>query len=156
MLYVLGLCIDFDFTISNDHVVSKPYYLVNCIFPPLSHFVKTISVHHCIGHMGKEKYPTTVWGADHNLWFWHPAFRFTGSCNDIYILDASLLHKCFVDRTLKALLSCELYLPPSFSFCQNNLCPNFHQRKRHLLVGNSLPPKTWNMHLVCYRVIGTY
>ena len=37
-------CIDFDYAIDNDHVFSKPYYLVDGIYPTLTHFVKTISV----------------------------------------------------------------------------------------------------------------
>ena len=32
---------------------------------------------------------------DHNLWFWHAAFGFMGSCNDINILDVSPLHQQF-------------------------------------------------------------
>ena len=88
--------------------------------------------------MGKEKYPTIVLEAvaDHNLWFWHTAFGFVGSSNDINILDANVLHKCFVDRTHLHIdfnfcigndhmfLSCQWHLPTSFTFYQNNLCPH--------------------------------
>ena len=34
---------------------------------------------------------------DQNLWFWHAVFGFTGSCNDINILDVSALHQQFFD-----------------------------------------------------------
>lgn len=52
-------------------------------------------------YKGKEKYCSIVLEAvaDHNLWFWHAAFGFAGSCNDINILDASPLHQRFVDGT---------------------------------------------------------
>lgn len=48
---------------------------------------------------GKEKSSTIVLEAvaDHNLRFWHAAFGFPGSCNDINILDASPLHSSFLD-----------------------------------------------------------
>ena len=37
-------CIDFEFSIGNDHVFSNPFGLVDGIYSPLSCFVKTISV----------------------------------------------------------------------------------------------------------------
>ena len=45
------------------------------------------------------KFSTLVLQAitDHNLWFWHAAFGFAGSCNDINILDVSPLHQQFLD-----------------------------------------------------------
>ena len=50
-------------------------------------------------YQGKEKFSTLVLEAiaDHNLWFWHAAFGFTGSCNDINILDVSPLCQQFLD-----------------------------------------------------------
>ena len=50
-------------------------------------------------YIGKEKYSTIVLEAVayHNLWFWHTTFGFAGSCYNINILDASLLHKNFVN-----------------------------------------------------------
>jgi len=50
-------------------------------------------------YQGKEKCSTIVLEAvaDHNLFFWHTAFGFAGSCNDINILDASPLHTSFVN-----------------------------------------------------------
>ena len=49
--------------------------------------------------LGKEKFATIALEAvaDNNLWFWHAAFDFTGSCNDINILDVSPLHTHFSD-----------------------------------------------------------
>ena len=35
--------------------------------------------------------------ADNNLWFWHAAFGFAGSCYDINILDTSPLRTHFLD-----------------------------------------------------------
>ena len=50
-------------------------------------------------HQQKEKFSTLVLEAiaDHNLWFWHVAFGFAGSCKDINILDVSPLHQQFLD-----------------------------------------------------------
>ena len=50
-------------------------------------------------YQGKEKFSTLVLEAiaDHNLWFWHAAFGFMGSCNDINILYVSPLHQQFLD-----------------------------------------------------------
>ena len=50
-------------------------------------------------YQGKKRFSTLVLEAmtDHNLWFWHAAFGFTGSCNDIHILDVSPLHQQFLD-----------------------------------------------------------
>ena len=50
---------------------------------------------------GKKGFPTIVLEAmaDYNLWFWHVAFGFPGSLNDINIWDNSPLHKSFVDGT---------------------------------------------------------
>ena len=50
-------------------------------------------------YLGKEKYTVIILEAvaDNNLWFWHAAFGFAGSCNNISILDVSLLHTCFLD-----------------------------------------------------------
>ena len=50
-------------------------------------------------YQGKDKFSTLVLEAiaDHNLWFWHAVFGFTGSCNDINILDVSPLHQQFLD-----------------------------------------------------------
>ena len=50
-------------------------------------------------YLGKEKYATIVLEAvvDNNLWFWHSAFGFVGSCNNINILDVSPLYICFLD-----------------------------------------------------------
>jgi hypothetical protein len=47
----------------------------------------------------KEGHPTIVLEAvaDYNLWFWHAAFGFAGSLNDINIWDSSPLHKAMVD-----------------------------------------------------------
>lgn len=48
---------------------------------------------------GKEKFCSIVLEAvaDHNLRFWHVAFGFPGSCNNINILDVSPLHSRFLD-----------------------------------------------------------
>ena len=48
---------------------------------------------------GKEKFSTLVLEAiaDHNLWFWHAVFGFTGSWNDTNILVVSPLHQQFLD-----------------------------------------------------------
>ena len=50
-------------------------------------------------YLGKERFTTIVLEAvvDNNMWFWHAAFGFVGSCYDINILDVSLLHTCFLD-----------------------------------------------------------
>ena len=40
---------------------------------------------------------------DNNLWFWHAAFGFVGSCNDINILDVSPLHTHFLDGSHAAI-----------------------------------------------------
>ena len=50
-------------------------------------------------YQGKEKFSTLVLEAitDYNLLFWHAAFGFMGSCNDINILDVSPLHQQFLD-----------------------------------------------------------
>ena len=50
-------------------------------------------------YQGKEKFSILVLEAiaDYNLWFWHAAFGFVGSCNDINILDVSPLHQQFLD-----------------------------------------------------------
>ena len=50
-------------------------------------------------YQGKEKFSTLVLEAiaNHNLWFWHAAFGFVGSCNGINILDISPLHQQFLD-----------------------------------------------------------
>ena len=97
-------------------------------------------------YMGKEKYLTIVLEAmaDHNLWFWHTVFRFAGCCNDINILDASLLHKCFIDGThshidfdfaigndlvFQSHITSWMVFTPSFSVHQNNLHPNLAKGK---------------------------
>jgi len=50
---------------------------------------------------GKQGHPTIILEAvaDYNLWFWHVAFGFPGSYNDINVWDNSPLHKAFVDGT---------------------------------------------------------
>jgi hypothetical protein len=50
---------------------------------------------------GKEKVPTIVLeaGADYDLFFWHVAFGFPGTQNDINIWDRSPLHTLLVDGT---------------------------------------------------------
>ena len=50
-------------------------------------------------YQGKEKFSKLGLEAitDHNLWFWHTAFGFAGSCNDLNILDVSPLHQQFLD-----------------------------------------------------------
>ncbi len=50
---------------------------------------------------GKESSPTIVLEAlaDHNLWFWHHAFGYAGTLNDINIFDQSPLLKAFLDST---------------------------------------------------------
>ena len=60
---------------------------------------KSCSIGYQGAYQGKEKFSTLVLEAitDHNLWFWHAAFGFTGSCNDINILDVSPLHQQFLD-----------------------------------------------------------
>jgi hypothetical protein len=47
----------------------------------------------------KQGHPTIVLKAvaDYNLWFWHAAFGFARSLNDINIWDSSPLHKAMVD-----------------------------------------------------------
>ena len=54
---------------------------------------------------GKEVCPTIVLEAfcDHNLWFWHAAFNFPGSLNDINIWGQSLLQRSFLDGTFSQL-----------------------------------------------------
>ena len=41
---------------------------------------------------------------DNNLWFWHAAFGFVGSCKNINILDVSPLHTCFLDGHMQRLI----------------------------------------------------
>lgn len=50
---------------------------------------------------GKEGKPTLVMEAicDYNLWFWHAAFGFPGTQNDINIWDQSVLLRSFIDGT---------------------------------------------------------
>lgn len=50
-------------------------------------------------YKGKEKKATVVLEAvaDHNLWFWHAAYGFTGSLNDINILNLSPLLRRITD-----------------------------------------------------------
>jgi hypothetical protein len=50
---------------------------------------------------GKEKVPTIVLeaGSDYDLFFWHVAFGFPGTQNDINIWDRSPLHTVLVDGT---------------------------------------------------------
>ena len=50
-------------------------------------------------YQGKEKFSTLVLEtiANHNLWFWHAAFGFVASCNDINIVNVSPLHQQFLD-----------------------------------------------------------
>ena len=54
---------------------------------------------HTKEHIRERKFSTLVLEAitDHNLWFWHAAFGFVDSCNDINILDVSPLHQQFLD-----------------------------------------------------------
>ena len=81
--------------------------------------------------------------AGQNLLFWHTAFGFAGSWNEISILDATLIHKCFVDGThsqidlamLLAMIMCfQSYIAwwmvftTYFSFYQYNLCPDLDKR----------------------------
>ena len=56
-------------------------------------------------YQGKEKFSTIVLEAvaDYNLWFWHAAFGFAGSSNDINILDVSPLHTRFLDGSHAAI-----------------------------------------------------
>jgi hypothetical protein len=60
---------------------------------------------------GKLGYPTIVLEAlaDYNLWFWHVAFGFPGSMNDINIWDNSPLHKAYVNGTF-SLIDFEFYI----------------------------------------------
>ena len=60
---------------------------------------KTCPIAYQGAYQRKEKFSTLVLEAitDPNLWFWHAAFGFTGSCNDINILDVSPLHQQFLD-----------------------------------------------------------
>ena len=55
-------------------------------------------------YQGKEKYASIVSDAvaDNKLWFCHAPFGFAGSCNDINILDVSLLHTNFLDGSHKS------------------------------------------------------
>ena len=70
-----------------------------------------------------EKYATIVLEAvaDNNLGFWHAAFGFPGTCNDINILDVSPLHTCFLHTIIletknkQSILCLELQLNTVFS-----------------------------------------
>ena len=90
--------------------------------------------------MGKGKYQAIVLKAvaDDNLWFWHTAFGFDGSCNDINIRGAIPQYKCFIDGAHSHIdfdstignhcvfkSHIKLWMVTlSFSFHHNNLCPN--------------------------------
>lgn len=54
-------------------------------------------------YKGKEGKPTIVLEAfaDYNLWFWHVAFGFAGTLNDINIWDQSPLKKGFLDGSFQ-------------------------------------------------------
>ena len=60
---------------------------------------KIVLLHFQGSFLGKEKFATIVLEAvaDNNLWFWHAAFGFAGSCNDINFPDVSPLHTHFSD-----------------------------------------------------------
>ena len=98
-------------------------------------------------YIGKEKYSTIVLEAVayHNLWFWHTTFGFAGSCYNINILDASLLHKNFVngshslidfDFTIgNAHIFSKLFylfdgIYPSLSHFVKTICPYISQKER--------------------------
>ena len=86
-------------------------------------------------YQGKEKFSTLVLEAivDHNLWFWHAASGFTGSCNDINILDVSPLHQQFLDGSHSKLIS--------------NLLLMNEKKRKLLLDGRKLHRRMWNVHL---------
>ena len=54
---------------------------------------------------GKEKRPSIVLEAvaDHNLWFWHAAYGYAGTLNDLNILNISPLLEAWVDGSFCAL-----------------------------------------------------
>ena len=53
--------------------------------------------------VGRSKHPTIVLESicDYNLWFWHGAYGFAGSMNDINILDSSPLLSSWVDGSFQ-------------------------------------------------------
>ena len=58
-------------------------------------------------YKGKEKCPSIVLEAasDHNMWFWHAAYGFAGTLNDINILNLSPLLASFLDGSFHELES---------------------------------------------------
>jgi hypothetical protein len=56
-------------------------------------------------YKGKEKKPSIVLEAlsDYHLWFWHAAYGYAGTMNDISIFDMSPLFEKLLDGTFNSL-----------------------------------------------------
>ena len=56
-------------------------------------------------HKGKEKKPSIVLEglSDHHMWFWHSAYGFAGTLNDVNILNLSPLLEALLDGTFEEL-----------------------------------------------------
>ena len=63
-------------------------------------------------YLGEEKYTMIALEAvvDNILWFWHAAFGFARSCNNINILDVSPLHAHFLDGSHAKIVNKLYYL----------------------------------------------
>jgi Plant transposon protein len=100
-------------------------------------------------YSGKEKVPTLVLEAmaDHNLFFWHAAFGWPGTQNDISIWDASALHQDFMsgawgefvdfEFNIGEFRSSKLYIlvdgiyPPLSRFVKSHLQPIGRQQRAY-------------------------
>ena len=114
-------------------------------------------------YQGKKRFSTLVLEVitDHNLWFWHAAFGFTGSCNDINILDVSPLHQQFLDgshskvdfkftideQVFNKLFNLVAGLYPQLSHFLKTISILIMKKETTLLDGRKLHGRMWNVQL---------
>jgi hypothetical protein len=75
---------------------------LDCMHVPWKNCPKAWQGQFVCGKIGK---PTIVLEglADYNLWFWHVAFGYPGSMNDINVWDNSPLHKAYVNGAFSSI-----------------------------------------------------